>query len=83
MRGSIKDKKAKKVFSLADIRLYECPLSYISADTAELMRIVYLVDRSGHLLHPGGWAGQPCWLIEAYEIFMSEGIKEIKDKGDA
>ncbi len=47
------------------------------------MRLVYLMDGSGHLMHAGGWAAQPYWLMEAYEIHKSETFREIKDKGYA
>jgi hypothetical protein len=74
------EKGAKKVFRLGEIRLYECPVSYITADTAELMRLCYLLEGSGALLHPGGWGAQPPWLIEAYEIYKFESVKEIEGR---
>lgn len=73
---------AGKVFRLGEIRLYECPVSYISAETVELMRLVYLIDGSGVLLHPGGWGAQPLWLVEAYEIYRAENAKRIREKRD-
>ncbi|MFQ5465534.1 MAG: hypothetical protein ACE5EI_06365 [Thermodesulfobacteriota bacterium] len=73
---------AKKVFRLGGLRLYECPLSYMTVDTAEVMRLVYLVDGSGALLHPGGWGGQPAWLVEACELYRVESARNIKDKSD-
>lgn len=77
-----KDKGAGKVFRLADIRLYECPLSYLSTDTADLMRLVYLVDGSNHLYCRAGWAGQPCWLVEAYEIYKNERVRHMEKARD-
>jgi hypothetical protein len=44
------------------------------------MRLVYLMDGSDTLLHPGGWGAQPYWLVEAHEIYKSETFREIKDK---
>jgi hypothetical protein len=82
VKEELKAKGVGKVFRLGDLRLYECPLSYISADTVEIMRLVYLMDGSGRLLHTGGWGAQPYWLIEAYEIYKSETFREIKEKGD-
>lgn len=76
------EKGARKVFSLGDIRLYECPLSYITEETSELIRLVSLVDASGHLLHDGGLGGQPFWLIEAYEIYRNERTRFQKEKSD-
>ncbi len=83
MKEELKAAGAKKVFRLGQLRLYECPLSYIGADTAEMMRLVYLMDGSGSLIHPGGWGAQPYWLIEAHEIYKSETFKELKDEGNA
>ncbi len=74
---------AQKVFSLGDIRLYECPVSYISYETVEMMRLVYLIDDSGSLLHGGGWGDQPAWLIEAVEVFRTERISSLKAQKDS
>ena len=63
---------AQKVLGLGDIRLYECPLSYLTEETAELMRVVFMIDSTGQLLFEGGWADQPFWLVEAYEIYRTE-----------
>ncbi|MBI5344764.1 MAG: hypothetical protein HZB83_05430 [Deltaproteobacteria bacterium] len=78
VKMELKEKNARKVFSLGNLRLYECPLSYVTEDIAEIMRLVYLMDASGHLLHQGGWADQPCWLIEAYEIYRVEHAENIR-----
>lgn len=78
----IKKKKASKVFSLGRIRLYECPLSYIAPETYELIRLVYLINESGVLLHEGGWGNQPYWLIEAYEIYKVETAQHLKSLRD-
>lgn len=68
----------KGVFPLSDIRLYECPLSYITDETWEIVRLVYLVEDSGHLLHAGGLGDQPTWLAEAMEIHKIEQSAESK-----
>ncbi len=68
----LQDKGAQKVLGLGDIRLYECPLSYLTEETAGIMRVVFLLDSTGQLLFEGGWADQPFWLAEAYEIYRSE-----------
>ena len=60
-----------KVFSVGNIRLYECPLTYISTDTHDLMRLAYLIDDTKQLFYAGGWSEQPYWLIDAYEILKS------------
>lgn len=80
------ERGAKKVFRLGDIRLYECPLSYLTPDTAEMMRAVYMAEGSSALLLPGGWGAQPHWFVEASEIHRAEragGIKENSDDGNA
>ncbi|MBI5827660.1 MAG: hypothetical protein HZB22_08035 [Deltaproteobacteria bacterium] len=66
------DKGAQKVFSLGDVRLYECPLSYLTEDTYCLMRLVFLIEDSGFLLYAGGWGEQPHWLVEAFEMYKVE-----------
>ena len=78
----LREKNARKVFSLGSIRLYECPVSYMSDDTRDLMRAVFLAQGSGRLLYGGGWGDQPEWFIEAYEIYMAEARLEHKDGSD-
>ncbi len=80
VKAELKEKGAKKVFSLGDIRLYECPLSYLTAETGSIMRLVYLVEDTKILLHAGGWGGQPHWLVEGYEIFRAEQSRELSKK---
>ena len=43
VKEELKEKEAQKVFSLGDIRLYECPLSYITEETRDLMRLCFLI----------------------------------------
>lgn len=74
------DRYALKVFRLGGLRLYECPISYVTIDTAEMMRLVYLMAGSQGLLHAGGWGDQPYWLVEAYEIYHAESAAFIEDK---
>ena len=76
----VAQRPAQKVFSLGDIRLYECPVSYISSDTVEIMRLVFLVDDRGSLLYGGGWGDQPAWLVEAVEIFRMENVRRSKER---
>jgi hypothetical protein len=47
------------------------------------MRLVYLIEGSGSLLHAGGWGDQPVWLVEAFEVFSLERIRGIKASKDS
>lgn len=76
----VQQRQAQKVFSLGDIRLYECPVSYISRDTVEVMRLVYLIDDSKSLLYGGGWGSQPAWLVEALEVFRMETVRRTRER---
>lgn len=82
VKRELLEKSARKVFGLGGIRLYECPLSYITPESFDLARAVYLIDSSGRLLFPGGWADQPYWLIEAYEAFKAESALNHKEGAD-
>ena len=77
-------KEASKVsVSLGDIRMYECPLSYMSADTIQLLQLLALIEQTGSLLYDGGIAAQPYWLMEAIMIGKEEQVKvalKSKDK---
>ena len=78
----LKEKGGVKVFSLGDIRLYECPVSYITEDTVLVMRLVYLTDEIGVLLYEGGFGAQPAWFVEALEIFRGERVRSMREKAD-
>lgn len=70
-------KKANKVVSLpGGIRLYECPVSYLTQDTHDIMNIVYLMESTNSLYYDGAIADQPFWLIEAFNIFKKETLKK-------
>lgn len=72
IKDELREKTVQKAATLGNLRLYECPVSYITFDTSALMRLVFLVEDSGVLLHGGGWAEQPYWLVEAVEIYRME-----------
>ena len=66
-------KGASKVsMPLGDIRMYECPLSYLSSDTLHILSLIALIKHTGVLLYDGGLAAQPHWLIEAILISKEE-----------
>jgi len=71
---------AARVFSLGEIRFYECPLTSITTDTLEIIRVVYLMESSGRLYFDGGWSNQPHWLVEAYEIYKRESFAYLKGR---
>ena len=79
----IEDKDACKVFGLSGLRLYECPISYLSSFTQEIMRLVVLIQDTGTLLYSGGWGDQPYSLVEAYYIFKEEAQRRDKAKKPA
>jgi hypothetical protein len=68
----LNEKGAKLVRGLGDYRLFECPLSFVTSDTWDILSLVYLIEDSKHLLNDGGWGNQPHWLVEAYRIFKRE-----------
>lgn len=72
VKGELKAAGARKVAGLGGLRLYECPESLLDGETAMVMRAVFLADGSGRLLYEGGLAGQPCWFVEALEIWQRE-----------
>ncbi|MBI2412475.1 MAG: hypothetical protein HYV24_04620 [Deltaproteobacteria bacterium] len=80
--GELKAKGAEKVFSLRGLRLYECPLSFITWETREMIRAVYLMESGGRLFFSGGWGDQSAWLVEAFEIFRAENAAFRKDVAD-
>lgn len=72
--------KATKVFNLENgkdiIRLYECPLTYITRETGELIKLLYLYEDTKQFLYSGGIAEQPYWFIEAIDIFKQETYQQ-------
>jgi len=68
--------------SLGDIRLYECPLSYFDEETLGIIGLVFRLEGSGQSYHGGGLSDEPCWLVEAVEIFEQErSAREGKGNG--
>jgi len=80
--AEITAKGAKKVASLKGLRLYECPASYLTAETREMQRALYATEAFKTMPLAGGWADQPCWFVEAYEIYRAELAAAVKDRGD-
>lgn len=82
VKAALSEKNAKKVFTLGDMRLYECSLSYLSEDTRDIIQMVFLMDSTKRLLFAGEWGEQPAWLVEAYGIFLAESALYLKDRQD-
>lgn len=80
VKAELSEKSARKVFTLGDMRLYECPLSYIAVETQDVIHTVFLMDSTKRLLFSGEWGDQPAWLVEAYGIFLAESATFLKDK---
>lgn len=76
----IASKECSKVVSLGDLRLYECPLSYITEETFEMMRTVFLIESAGRPYMNGGLESQPCWAVEAFEIYQFERARTTCEK---
>ncbi|MBE7415991.1 MAG: hypothetical protein HS130_12555 [Deltaproteobacteria bacterium] len=78
----LKRKRCLKVLSIGDIRLYECPLSYFDEETQSIIGLVFRLEGAGLPYFDGGLASQPCWLMEAVEIFENErSAREGKGNG--
>lgn len=54
------------------MRLFECPISWITKETSQVLEVVTLAVDSGYLLFSGGWGKQPYWFVEAYQIYKEE-----------
>jgi len=78
--GEIASRKCSKVVSLGDLRLYECPLSYITEETFEMMKTVFLTESAKMPYMDGGLANQPCWAVEAFEIYQFERARATCEK---
>lgn len=78
LKSEIRRTKAEKVWRLGDLRFYECPVSYITAETKEIIRLVYRVHETNRLLWPGEWGDQPPWLVDAYDIYKVELARKVK-----
>jgi len=82
VKAALSERNAQKVFTLGDMRLYECPLSYISGETRDIIQMVFLMDSTKRLLFTGEWGDQPVWLVEAYGVFLTESAAYLKDRQD-
>lgn len=71
VNGEIASRGCAKVASLGGLRLYECPLSYMSAETLDIMRVVFALE-PGAGYFGRGLADEPCWLVEAVEVYRAE-----------
>lgn len=63
---------ANKVINLGDIRLYECPLTWVTEESWDICRMLYLAQDTHVLYAGGGWANQPVWFMQAFELFRAE-----------
>lgn len=78
----LKRKRCRKVLGLGGIRLYECPLSYFDEETQRIIGLVFRLEGAKLPYFDGGLASQPCWLMEAVEIFGNErSAREGKGNG--
>jgi hypothetical protein len=73
-----KGKFPAAVFKLGNIKLYECPLTWISKDTSKIMKMLFLEDNPP-LIFPGTWLDQPQWYMESIHIYRNEKIQSLKN----
>jgi hypothetical protein len=66
---------AVKLVTLGDIRLYECPNSYVTEETGDILQAVFLVTETHIPYVPGGWQDQPHWLSEAVALYKKESLE--------
>jgi len=78
----LKKRKVKKVWKLGDIRLYECPLSWISQDTNMIIDQIFLTVDTPALFFPGAWSDQPAWFVEAWKIYKRVQFEELSKDGN-
>jgi hypothetical protein len=72
-----KETKVKVLENGKDIiRLYECPLTYITKETSQLIGILYMYEDTKQFMYSGGIADQPHWFIEAIDIFKQETYQQ-------
>lgn len=80
----IKQKGARKVEQVGEIRLYECPLTITTQETANMLELVFLTSESNVLPFPGNWLAQPFWFVECFKLYRSEKAifnKETSNEG--
>lgn len=90
-KDEIREKGARKVWTLRDadpgatLRLYECPLTFMSQESKDLIDLIYLTTESKILPFPGNcWNDQPAWFVEAFILYkqeLSKYKKDIKEDG--
>lgn len=80
IRAELALKSCRKAAGLGDIRLYECPESFFDGETMMMIGIVFMVECTGRLYFDGGIADQPCWLVEAMQIFNTERVRSMDER---
>lgn len=67
-RGKYKGSFPLTVLLLGNIRLYECPNTWITQDTIRLKNALFLGENP-EKIYPGTWIDQPQWYIDAISIY--------------
>jgi hypothetical protein len=68
-----------KVWSITDLYFYECPKTWITNETMQLIDLLYLEDTPTKIF-PGTWLDQPKWWLEVIKIFKHETAEYYKAK---
>lgn len=68
-----------KVWHLEDLKLYECPRTWITTETIQLIKLLHL-EETPPKLFPGTWLDQPAWWLDVIDIYKIELAKYQRKK---
>jgi len=66
------------VWKLGELKLYECPLTWITADTYKILELLFIEENPTRIFQ-GTWLDQPKWWLEAIQIYKHEKLANIRD----
>lgn len=71
---------------MEDVESAECPVSLITPDTAELLRLFTRAERlqeSGTALFGPDLSAWPAWAVDAFDVLTTESIRYENAKWEA